>query len=437
MKAKKSNQVGAVLRRLIFSAAASLSAMTAFSGCQVPSVQQPSAQFREAYQAAAQAERPQLRLQEAAGPLVTLSCSNLPLADLVRWLGREYNATIVVSEAAQGRPVTIDVRDLPLLDVLRLVGRRATLPVSTRGGVYYLGDLRPEDRAILVRRVYRLDADELARVLTLVRGDSVPVSLQDGSLVMADSVGAIQSACSMIDQFEALDVPQWCVQLHLIAVSERQSRELGLDVTPAIDVSASLASGLGSAFAGKAALQALLRASAEAGAATVEAQPLLFVEEGNKARFQRGLSIPVPQRTVSDQGTVTTSGFTQVRTGLTITAAVRECAKNRARLTLNLVSNDRVGEVEGNPITEGVEWEGSATVESGGCYLLGEVSRGVDERSVNGPFRLRETFRRESTTLQIWAQVIRVSSGGVQTERASHKNAELCGVEDSSARWVR
>jgi Flp pilus assembly secretin CpaC len=342
-------------------------------------------------------------------------------------LGREYGATIVVSELAQSRQVTIDVKEISLLDLLRLVGRRSALPVSYRGGVYYLGDLRPEDRAVLVRRVYRLDGEQLARVLTLVRGDSVPVALEDGSLIMADSVGAIQSACDMLDRCESLDVPQWCVQLHLIAVNERQSRELGLDVTPAIDVSASLASGVGSAFAGKAVLSALLKASSECGAATVDAQPLLFIEEGSKARFMRGLNIPVPQRTVSDQGTVTTSGFTQVRTGLTITASVRECALNRARLTLNLVSNDRVGEVEGAPITEGVEWEGSATVESGGCYLLGEVNRGVNERALNGPFKLRETFRHESSTLQIWAQVVRVGALWV-IWRGLRRNSRLTQV---------
>lgn len=183
----------------------------------------------------------------------------------------------------------------------------------------------------------------------------------------------------ILEQIEGADAPSWVVQLFVVSVSERSARDLGVDIEPGLELSYLLASGGSSvpAVVSSAAstisvggtLDAILRASVERDGVEVVADPLMLVADGAEATFVRGDSIPVPRRTVSDQGTVTTTQFDFVQTGLEVKSAVRELAAGRARLRVDVRLSSLRSFVEDAPVTSDESFSAEAIVESGGETL--------------------------------------------------------------------
>lgn len=119
----------------------------------------------------------------------------------------------------------------------------------------------------------------------------------------------------------------WLLSVYVFQASEELSTELGvsLGLGAKVDVSAVLTRGA-AVFTGPRAeflLSAVGRASQAGSSTRLVTEGSLFVLEGRDASMSQGEVIPVPRRTVSDQGTVTINGYEQVRTGFQFTATAR------------------------------------------------------------------------------------------------------------------
>ena len=92
---------------------------------------------------------------------ITLSTKAMPMTDFLRYVADTAGISIVCDQAIDALPVNVNVTETAVEDVLSAVARRAGVDITEQGGVFYLGALKPQDRAILVRKVKRLTADEI------------------------------------------------------------------------------------------------------------------------------------------------------------------------------------------------------------------------------------------------------------------------------------
>ncbi len=134
-----------------------------------------------------------------------------------------------------------------------------------------------------------------------------------------------------------------------------------------------------------------------------------MVADGTDAVFVRGDSIPVPRRSVSDQGTVTTTQFDFVQTGLEAKAGIRELAAGRARLTVDVRLSSLRDFVEGAPVTSDESFAAAAIVESGGVYLVGSLRREEESVSSVAGIGLGWLQKRDTALLQVWCRAYRVA----------------------------
>ena len=262
--------------------------------------EQPAPTFRDWY-AAATAEDGPSDVQTDASPLVTLSVQEMALVDFARYLADETGVSIVVASGIDTQAVTLEVTDIPVDDVIALVARRLSVEVNrSAGGVYFLGELRPEDRAVYVRNVKRLDADQLKAAIQVITSATGRVeAYPDGLVVLADKVEVVQRVADLIGRIEAAPSESWVVQLYLISLRGFDFRELGLDMVPAAEIAMRAATTGGSTFELSAALNGLLRADARRESSTIEAAPLFLLLDGSNATIADGVTIRIPQRTVS------------------------------------------------------------------------------------------------------------------------------------------
>ncbi|MEX0655462.1 MAG: hypothetical protein WD151_15165 [Phycisphaeraceae bacterium] len=343
---------------------------------------------------------------------LTLSAESMPLSEFAHWVSREAGISIVIDANLDNRPVTIDLVDEPVNSSLGAIARRVGVQVSRSGTLYYLGGLRPEDRGVLVRRVVRLDADQVRAAIETLLSDHGRVTVAaDGLAMVGDRVEVLERVHELLDSVERAPLDAWVLQMYVMSITERDSSEFGLDVMPSFELAQRVgqasvdpiaASGL------RAALTATLRASRGNEDVEMVASPLLIVGDGRRARLSDATVIPIPRRSVSDQGTVTVTGYDHVPVGLTVEVSIRDAA-DAGMVDLSLDMSQLGGMVDEAPIRLQRLIETTAPLVSGGVYLIGAWDVTDARRAWAGQLGTVREVEQRNTTVQAWAVVSRIA----------------------------
>jgi type II secretory pathway component GspD/PulD (secretin) len=305
--------------------------------------------------------------------------------------------------------VSVDVVDTDMDVVLAYVARRIGAEITRQGNMVFVGNLRREDRGWLVRKARRMSGDDAKRILTTMKTENGNVdSTVDGIVVVSDRVRVLQSMSSMLDRVESQPATTWIVQLYMISTADKGTRELGFDTSATLDVSAVLADRTFTRVTdGK--LQAVLRAARTSSNFDIIAEPMRLMVDGGASTIKDGEKIPIPQRTVSNNGTVTTTGYTYVDTGIIVKAGLREISPRRANCQLTVDLTQVSGYVESSPITSGQNFQTAAILESGGTYLVGAMSCKSTTYEKGGAFFDSVRGRSDDDgTVMIWLRCYRI-----------------------------
>ena len=266
----------------------------------------------------------------------------------------------------------------------------------------------------MVRRVTRLDSIQLETAIKTVLTDKGQVFVApDGVIVVTDQFQVLERVESVIDGIEKANLVCWVVQLYIVQMSDKDIRDLGIDVTPAASLAYTMAAASkgSSVTLGKveASFNAMLRAADSYSSNRMMAEPLFSLTDGERASFVRGDTIPVPQRTVSDQGTVSVTGYQQIQTGVTVEVMVREQNPDLVRLEVDLILNDIVELINGeSPRTTGETYSCKSLLRSGQVALIGSLERRRKKAVYSQWFKYGKNDEQEQTTVQIWARAYRV-----------------------------
>lgn len=368
-------------------------------------------------------------------PRLTVSADDLPLTAFCRWVADKTGVSIVVEDRLETRRVTLDVKDVAVSDVLGMVARRAGSQVTRVGRLYYVGELRPEDRGVLVRKVARLSGEELkAAVGVLLSEHGRAETFADGLLVVGDRVEVLQRLHELLDGVENAVTATWVVQLFVVNMTRGDVIDLGLDAVPALDVAAAVAGASGGAAPAalaattnlKGGIDILLRASRERSTVGVMGQPLFLLVDGGDAHAGSGARVPVPMRAVSNQGTSTTSGYQYIDTGLQIDVELREVGHDRARIKVKGSYSTIQSFVDLAPLVSRDDFTSSAVVASGGVYLLNALERRDTEQRNKNLLTIGLKDSEKIQVVQVWARAFRVAgpaSSGAAAARAAASSA--------------
>ena len=348
--------------------------------------------------------RPAIQKNEQKVSLI--STEGMPLRLFLRYVADRAEVSIVADADLDDLPVTIDAQNAPVSQILGAVARRLGVRLTRMGDLYYLGDLRPEDKGVLVRRVPWLTAEQLNEsIATLLSQNGRVLTTEQGIVMVGDQVEVLERIHQLLDDLASIEVGSWVVQLHAISISDEARISLGFDVRPAADLAALIRTGGARSFSAGAALNALLEAEQERYGVHVEASPLFVLIEGVQATHASTSEVPVLTTTVADNGVVSEDvDFKQI--GLTISATVRELPTG-GMLTIDWEDRRIVGESNGYPVSLGESYNTTAQIESGGVYLLGELDYSRDLDGIKNWATLTTDDRYAS--VQVWARAYRIS----------------------------
>lgn len=371
---------------------------------------------------------------------LTLSARDMPLVQFLRWVADEGGVSVVADLSLDNKPVSVEVDDVPVSQVLSATARRLGVSLTRTGSVFYLGTVQAQDRGILARKVGRLDSDQLTDAIGVLLTNNGKVTVMpDGLVLVGDSLEVLERVNDMLDSIERAPLDSWVVQMLVFSITESASRDLGLDLTPTLELSAAL-SNVEDVMTGvdvTAAVDGLLRASQSIDGATVEARPLFLLVDGTTSRHTNAESIPIPQRAITESGAVATTGFETVEVGFIVQVTIREVGNSRAMLDVSVDHKEVVGFVESAPISRGQTFETKAMIQSGGVYLLGEMKRTTRKQTIDGILSTGEVRDDNDTTVQIWARAYRIDGptleqeapaddrGGVPAERGGGRDRSV------------
>jgi type II secretory pathway component GspD/PulD (secretin) len=335
--------------------------------------------------------------------------------DFARLLADESGRAVILATNLDEQQISGEFTSMSVDDIARAVARRLGASVRISGDTIFIGTAQPEDRAQLVRRVRRLEPEAIRQALAMFSDGGKSIVENDGLVIVSDRVEVLEQMAQALTAIEREESAVWIVQLHLIGWSRRAAEEFGVDVTPAAALAASLAfdsvggAGWTGGLTASASLDNVLRLANDREDVSVVAAPMLVLLDGEEASFIQGDRVPVPRRSVSDQGTVTTAGFEYVQTGTQIKLKLRERSASSAKIELDVGMSDVRRMVEEAPVTGEETLKSSVVVEACGVYLVGSLSkeRRVAEQKIGWQSGDYETL--EMQVVQVWLEAFRVA----------------------------
>ncbi len=247
----------------------------------------------------------------------------------------------------------------------------------------------------------------------------------DGVYVVSDRVEVLRRVSEAISRLETMGSSCWALQLYVVSLSDEDERDLGIDVTPKVNLAAVVAGasgGLSAPASGASALTSLdvtLRAVSRNERGSLLADPLLLLLDGTESRLSRGRQVPVRVTSVSQQtgSTVTNSQIQTVFSGLEMVATIKEVDDVLGRLKLSLRMGDMEGSNDGIPVVREETVDTQMDVVAGGVYLFASLRREQHLGSRAKWLQFGNRSLRQKSTLQVWGRVMRIGSPERTEER--------------------
>ena len=348
---------------------------------------------------------------------ISLSAYMMPLSLFTRILSDKFGVGMVYSETLADKTISGEFKNSDLQSLLNVIARQLQVDIVRVGNTFFIGSLRPEDRGVYVRRVIGYSASELTGIVQALLSQQGKCNVtSDSVVVVADHETVLRRVAEMVEYLDSVETGSWIVQLYFVSLRKDALIEAGLNTTSSGRISYNLSNSTINLDDFK--LDGLFSFSMGSSYADVFASPMLLVLDGTSAKWQDGQRIPIPRKTVSDYGTVTTTGYDYVDTGFIVDLTVKQGRKGAANVNITVSLSDVKGYIEEAPITATSEYRFNAELKPLKMYLVGELSS----------FKALDTQKevlmlgrdQGKTAVQLWAQVYRVGDP-LKTEYPRYK----------------
>ncbi|MEM9346436.1 MAG: hypothetical protein AAGB26_07455 [Planctomycetota bacterium] len=306
----------------------------------------------------------------------------------------------------------------------------SSLVVTRRGPkTYYIGTPSKNDLVAEVFYVTSESAEQYVEAVELIGTENANATFIGDTLVVTDTPDGMRRITKLFDALGSAR-GQWIVEVRYVEVTKTASSQLGIDWSlsgtatlkaDAGDVTSLAQNGLALVLEGVASADA-----EDTGVRLIESTQLLCIE-GDTARMQIGQTTPIARRSVSDQGTVTVTGFDEIDTGTLLKLDVRSEPDGRLRMIIDYELSNITGFVSDNPIRTRRRVESSAVLAPGGTLILGGFTsqRESDtDRGVTSKLAMFKAKEDDSRRLFMLMRVLPIDDVQVQRVQPDQTPAE-------------
>lgn len=343
----------------------------------------------------------------ALSPKLSLSANDMPFSVFARVLSDEFDVGLVFSESLSKKTITAEFKNTLLHDVLNVVSRQLDTELVKVGNTYYIGKLRSQDRGIFVRKVFGYNNKDLLESCKGVLSDKGKVSvIGSGIVAVTDVESVLVRVSEFFDYLSSCDSPVWIVQLAFLTINKDILLEGGLKISTSGTISYNASE---NEFSLKDLnIDGIVNAAMSSSFADVHSCPMLLCREGSESVWKYGKRVPVPKKTASSYGTVSTTDFIYIDVGFLVKAKVSR-SREGGILDLEIGRSDIAGYVEYAPITDQNTYTLSVDMVPLRPYLLGELQTFKDLNTQSDILNFGKT--RGKGSVQVWGQIYPIIPG--------------------------
>ncbi len=350
-------------------------------------------------------ERTPERRETAASEKRTVSVrfDGVPFAQAMAILSQEANVPIVWSSSMDSTLAFGTFQGVSIQSVLEVLSRRAGASVAQVGGVYYLGEVKKEDRAFAVVRVPPVDRSELLEALKNAISINGTVSIVGSCVWICDDAESIRKIITAVEDIRSKNERSYVAEVYFLRLSEEHFVRLTADLQiRQIDI-------FSSAFNMSELFEMFLDGDAGTGWAKIDQRPVLFVPEGRKVVIQDGKEITREQKSMTKEGGIETTGYAKFTDGTRLELQINRVSERKYAVDMNLsISMFDKADKATIPGRDNSSLEADGLqVEDSQVYYVGSLRR--NNRNDNyGMFSLN--FGKSHDFLTIWLRVREVKA---------------------------
>lgn len=358
--------------------------------------------------------RPRSRDEVADLPLLTAHVAGEPLSALAELLILDAGLSLSYPPDLAQTPVYVAWEQREALPALRALAEQLGLIAIVRGDTEVeLAPERASDVEIAALAAVYEDPIQVQAIASQLLSSVGSAEVLGNLVVVADVPDRLSKIESLAEVLSA-ERSQWLIEARYIEVSQAWDRRIGAEVRASGGLSLTFsAEDLLDPIRGGSLVVELL---AEAEQGTRDARQIattrVYCLDGRTARSDYGQRTPIPVRSVSPEGTVTTVRYDYVDTGVILDVSLRELPSGSAMISVAPEISSVIGQVDSAPITARSRVQSDAILESGGVLLLGGLDLDDSSESVNGAlgYRRRDAHSSRSVVVVLRAERVRGAS---------------------------
>lgn len=329
---------------------------------------------------------------------VTIRFDGVPFSQAMSILSQECNTPIVWSQALDETLAFGVFSGESLISVLNVLARRSGGSVAEVGGVFYLGEVKKEDRAFAVVRVPPVDRDQIEAALKDACSVDGAVSLVGSCLWISDNLESLRKVLAAVESIRTKSEKSYVAEVYFIRVNEEHFINLTAELQfQNIDV-------FSSGFNVDELFKMFVNAEGGTGWSKISQRPVLYLSEGREVVFSDGKEITREQHSINENGSSQTSGYSKFTDGTHLQMCLNRVSDSCYAIDMNLsVSVFDKNDKSSIPATEKSELKAEGLlVRDSQVYYVGSLRR--DNISNKGGLFLYN-FDKSHDMITIWLRV--------------------------------
>lgn len=299
-----------------------------FGGCKVEPIRDKSLPKMTDYRFEKTAERVQQQASDKR--TITVRFDGVAFGQAMQILTQETGAPIVWGQALDAALVYGTFIKQPLAACLETLARRAGGSVTQVGGVYYLGEIKKEDRAFFVTRIPPVEQSAVLEAVKAAGSMQGTVSVVASCLWICDDLESVRKIVAALDSIRERTERSYMAEVFFIRISDEQFIKLTADLQfNQIDVLSSTVN-LEQLF------EMFVDADGKQGWSKIDQRLVLNVPEGRKVTFEDGTEITRETRSTSPEGTSSVSGYQRFTDGTKLTLALNRVSDQSYMVDLDI-----------------------------------------------------------------------------------------------------
>ncbi len=338
----------------------------------------------------------------------TFSASNMNFREFSFWFVRKTGKGLVYSRELDEKTISVEFFNANIEEIINAIAQRFDVKYELNGNTYFIGNLKDEESSYYVRKVNGLKYEDLKTGLETLKTTKSKLYLtSQGILFYNDRASNIKKIENILDELEKIKINTWIVQFFIIQFVDDKSFNFGMENVTSGDISLFLKNFLKPDLNfGDLAFKMSAVLSGKDTGSKVISSPMVIVSQGSKAVWNDGSEIPVPNKTVSDSGTVTTSGFTRLQTGLQIECTLYETSQG-ALMDMSLEDSSILNYIEYSPVLNKIKLQSQFQLNENSVYLIGELRRKKISNGLQSLFSWEKT--KSDSRVCVYTRIYRIT----------------------------